>query len=571
WYRYHHLFADVLNRYLEKEFPGQLRDLHCRASRWYAQNDFIPESIHHALEAGDQDFAIQLIEQNGCLLLIRGELSTLPNWIKAVEPYAQTRPWIFIFKAWLFALTGSPEQVEEMLQIAERLISPSESEPSTETRVMQGAIATARAYRSNLRGETSLAASFARQALEDLPDVDLVSRSLRTVATSLLGDASAMNGNLEESYQAYMEAKQIGQAAGDVHLLMVANSNLANIFMEQGLLQRAARVYSEILNVATRPGGQKSVITGRVYAELSQLSYEWNRLETALQQVHQSMELCRQWGNIDQQATGYVMLARLEHVRQHRERALEAMQVAENLANEHQLLPWYSIAVKCALARLYIAQGNVDKVSHLIQERGITVHDEIPYLREPEYLVLLRMLLLQEDLSAALTLSQRLLQQAVDARRMKRVIEVWVLQALIFQSRKEMDQALAILERALSLARAEGYMRTFLDEGEPMLKLLRLAKSRQIETEYAAELLTAAGAATGTTQDSVETSAASLSKREVEVLRLIAAGCSNQEIAARLFISAATVKRHISNMYAKLGVQSRTQALSIGRELGLFV
>ncbi|HLO31379.1 MAG TPA: LuxR C-terminal-related transcriptional regulator [Anaerolineales bacterium] len=567
WYRYHHLFADVLNRHLEKQLPHLLHELHQRASHWYAQNGFIPEAIHHALAGSDQDFAIQLIEQNGCLLLIRGELSTLPNWIKAVELHTQTRPWMYIFKAWLSVLTGYPDQTEEMLQAAESLISP--SQPSTEVKVMQGAIATARAYRSNMQREGSRAASFARQALDCLPDVDLVSRSLRTVATSLLGDASAMSGNLEEAYQAYLEAKRTGQAAGDFHLVIVANSNLANILIEQGLLHEAAGIYSEILQLTTLPDGQKSVLAGRVYAELSQLSYEWNRLDIALQQVHQCISLCQHWGNIDLQAIGFVMLARLEYAQGRPERALEAMRVAERLANEHHLLPRYSIWVKCTLARLWLAQGNFEKASSLIGG-GITTSDEIPYLHEPEYLIVLRLLLTQGEYDSALSLAQRLLLQAQAAQRMGRVIEVLVLQALIFEAKREIDQALIILKRALSLARSQGYMRIFLDEAEPMVRLLHLAKSKQIEAEYVAKLLSAVNKVSGTTPPPTQLLIEPLTLREIEVLKLIEAGCSNQAIAAKLVISIATVKRHISNLYAKLGVKTRTQAISIGKELEIF-
>ena len=567
WYRYHHLFADILSRRLEHQFPYQLLELHRRASRWYEQNGFIPDAISHSLAAGDQNRAIQLIEQNGCLLLIGGEVSTLQNWIKAVEPHTRTRPWMYIFKAWLFALTGFPERVEEMLQTAEKLISS--LKPHIEVKIMRGTIASARAYRANLQGETSLAVSFARQALEYLPDIGLVSRSLRTVATSLLGDASSMNGNLEDARQAYMEAKRIGQAAGDIHLVIVLNSNLANILVEQGHLHQADRIYSETLQLATRPDGQKSVIAGRIYAELSQVSYEWNRLETATQQVHKSIALCRQWGNMDQLTIGYMMLARLEHVRGHPEKAQEAMRLAEQLANEHHLLPRYSTWVNYALAHLWIAQGNLEKVSLIVKQSGLTVNDEIPYLREPEYLVLLRVLLVQGDYDAALALSQRILQKAEATARIGRIIEVLALQAIIFQGRKDVDQALATLGRALSLGQPEGYVRTFLDEGEPLARLLHLARSRWIETEYATELLSAIGGKVEQllpTQILVEP----LSRRELEVLQLIEAGCSNQEIADKLVISIATVKRHISNIYAKLGAQSRTQAVSIGRGLKLF-
>jgi len=567
WYRYHHLFADVLNRRLEHLFPQRLADLHRRASHWYEQNGFIAEATHHALLAGDSDRAIQLIEQNGCLLLIRGEVNTLQRWMEAIEPQAQTRPWMVIFRAWLFALAGYPERVEELLQTAEQLIPSSDT--SNANRTMQGTIETARAYQANLQGDTLLATQHARRALHHLPDADLVSRSLRTVATSLLGDASSMNGYLQEARQAYSEALRIAQAAGDVHLTIVLNSNIANILIEQGSLHEAARIYGETLQMATRPDGQESVIAGRVYAELSQVSYEWNHLAAASQQVRHGLALCQQWGNIDQQAVGCVMLARLEHVQHRPERAHEAIRRAKQLMEEHHLLPRYSVWVSHALACWWIAQGNVEQASRLVQQSGIRIDDEIPYLREPEYLAWVRVLLAQADYEAALALSQQLLQKAEATSRMRRVIEVLVLQALIFQGRRDSDQALIVLERALSLARPQGYVRTFLDEGEHMAKLLHLAKARRIELEYATELLSAMEEAAARSPVPPQLLAEPLSQRELEVLQLIEAGCSNQEIAARLFISIATVKRHISNIYAKLDVQNRTQAISIGRELSL--
>ena len=196
--------------------------------------------------------------------------------------------------------------------------------------------------------------------------------------------------------------------------------------------------------------------------------------------------------------------------------------------------------------------------------------DEIPYLREPEYLILAHLLLAQGDYDAALALSWRLLQKTETANRMGRVIEVLILQALAFHGKKDMDRALAVLERALSLAQPEGYVRTFLDEGEPLARLLYQARSRQTGAGYAAELLTAMGGASGATQPPAQPLIEPLSVRELEVLKLIEAGYSNQEIASKLYISIATVKRHISTIYAKLGARSRTQAISLGRELRLF-
>ena len=167
WYRYHHLFADVLNRRLEQAYPHLLPDLHRRASRWYEQNGLIFDAIRHAQLANDLDRAAQLLEQNGCLLLMRGEVINLLHMIEAVEPYSQTLPWIAIQKAWALCLTGQADQAEEPLETAARLVAPL---PVTDDkRTMLGALTAARAYRANMRGETGLAADLARQALDYLP------------------------------------------------------------------------------------------------------------------------------------------------------------------------------------------------------------------------------------------------------------------------------------------------------------------------------------------------------------------------------------------------------------------
>jgi len=570
WYRYHQLFADVLNRYLEKQFPDWLPELHRRASRWYGQNGFIPETIQHALMAGDRNRAAQLIEQNGGVLLMRGEVVTLLKWIEAVESHAQIRPWLAILKAWALTMSGHLNQVEDALQAAERLVSSLKSKSTVRINIMLGSMAAARAHWANKQGEADLAAGFARQALEYLPDNNLFSSSIRSVATSILGDASWINGNLVQAKHVYTEAAHISEAADKVYLSIITNANLADVLVELGEIHLACRLYSETLEMAIRLDGPRSPLVGRIYAGLSKVFYEWNNLETATQYAHQCNELCQQWEDFDLMVAGYVLMAQLESAQCNPEKVQEALGAAEQLTNDYHLSPKRSVWVKSALARLWIAQGNLNKASHFVQESNITTGDEIPYLREPEYLNLLRLLLAQGDYDAALALSQRLLHKAEPAKRMGRVIEVLALQALTLQGKKELDRALAVLARALSLARPEGYVRTFLDEGEQMMKLLSLARARQIETEYVTALLFAMGESSGRTQPPTQSLIEPLSRRELEVLALIEGGCSNQEIADKLVISITTVKRHISNIYSKLDVKSRTQAIALGRELQLF-
>lgn len=568
WYRYHHLFADVIRKRLEHQYPQMLPELHRRASQWYEQNGFLAESINQAIGAGDQDRAAHLIEENGCFLLMSGEVATLLDWADAIEFQSETRPWLAIQKAWAMALTGDLDRIEPTLQVPEKLLAP--LEPTPEVRTMRGTIAAARAQCANSRANTQLAAEYAQEALQQLPDCSFISQSVRSVATSILGDASRINGNLEEAIQAYNETIKIGREANNLNMVIIANSNIADILVEQGQLHRAANIYTQSLQMAVRPDGQRSPLAAKVFAGLGRLSYEWNRLDDAEQNIRQCMELSRIWGDIGQQAYAYAIQARLEQARNKAEKAQEAMREAELLIGEHTLSPHWSIQVRADLARVWLAQGNLEKPSQHIQKRGLKIKDEIPYQRESEYILLLRVLLARGDHEAAIILSNRLLHQAETIGQMGLRIEVLILQALALQGKKETGQALAVLERALALAQQEGYVRLFLDEGEAMTRLLCQTQSRQVGSGYAAVLLSKIGKTSGMRQPSMQLLVEPLTTREVEVLKLIEAGQSNQEIAGQLVISIPTVKRHISNIYAKLGVKSRTQALAIGKELKIF-
>ena len=573
WYRYHHLFADVLNRRLEHLFPNRIPELHRRASRWYEEHGFIPEATQHSLLVGDQARAAHLIVQNGCDLILRGEVVTLLKWLEAVEPYAQSHPWLAIQKAWALSLTGHLDRVEPILQAAEHMIVPLKQ--TVEVRIMLGTVAAARAHTANMRGEADLAADFARQALDYLPDSDPFPRGLRSVSTAILGDASWVSGDLEGAERVYREALRISQSADNKSLVIIASLNLADVLVELGQLHQAARIYSEILQLATRPHGHSSPLADRIYAGLGRVSYEWNHLEAAAQYLQQCLAVSRQWGDFDLMAVGYVFLARSENAQGNLEQAQEAMHLAQQLASEDRLSPRRSFWVKSALACWWITQGVLERASLLIQQTGVTldsisVEGEFPYLLKPEVLALLRLLLAQGDYDSALTLSERLLHMAEGMRRVGRVIELLVFQALAYQGKKELDRSLAVIERAILLAEPEGYVRTFLDEGEPMAKLLYQARARRVGAGYASELLSAKGKASGAELPPAQLLIEPLTSRELEVLKLIEAGYSNQEIADGLVISITTVKRHISNVYAKLGATSRTQAVACARDLRLF-
>jgi ATP/maltotriose-dependent transcriptional regulator MalT len=403
-----------------------------------------------------------------------------------------------------------------------------------------------------------------------LPDCSSISQSLRSVSTSILGDASWINGNLEEAIRAYTEAIHIGREARNLHMEIIANSNLGDVLLEQGQLLKAADTFARSLQLAVRPDGQRSPLAGRLCAGLGRLAYERNQLEEAEMHLRQCIDLCRQWGEFDEQVIAYALLARLEQARGNPEETQVSVRAAEQLAGDHPLSIYHSIQLQSDLARIWLSQGNFERLSQHIQRRGLMVDDDIPYQWAPEYVILLRTLLARNEYEAALVLADRLLKQAEPAGRMGLVIEVLILQALTFQGKKETAEALVPLERAFRLARPEGYVRVFLDEGEAMTRLLCQAQAHQTGSDYAAELLTWIGKTPDKPQPSMQLLAEPLTTREVEVLKLIETGCSNQDIASRLVISIPTVKRHISNIYNKLGVESRTQAIALGKQLKLF-
>ncbi len=568
WYRYHHLFADVLRKRLEHQYPHMLPELHRRASHWYEQNGFIAESIQQAITAGDQDRAAHLIEENGCFILMSGEVATLLNWTDAIDFQSEARPWLAIQKAWALALTGDLERVEPLLQAPEKLLAP--LEPSDEVRTMQGTIAAARADCANSQGDTRSAAKYARYALDLLPNCSSISQSVRCVATSILGDASWINGDLEEATKAYIEAIRIGREAGNLHMIIIANSNMAEVLMEQGQLHKSADTLTQSLQMAVRPDGQRSPLAGKLYALLGKLAYEHNQLNEADQYLHQCIDLCRQWGDADFHIIGCAMLARLEQARGNPEKAREAMREAERLAGKHALSLRRNIHLMSEMARYWLIGGNLEKSSQFVQTNSLSIKDEIPYQRGPEYVILLRTLLVRDEYEAALGLSRRLLKQAEAAGRTGLAIEILILEALACQGKRETESALRALEKALALAQPEGYVRVFLDEGEAMTRLLCQLRSRRVGSGYAAVLLAGIEKTSGMTQPSMQLLIEPLTTRELEVLQRIEAGQSNQEIADQLVISIATVKRHISNIYAKLGVTSRTQAVAIGKELKIF-
>ena len=387
------------------------------------------------------------------------------------------------------------------------------------------------------------------------------------MATSVLGDACRLEGNLAEARGTYSDAVRISQGEGNCHMTIIANCNLADILLEEGQLQQAGRIFSEMALLARLPDGQISPLIDRVCAGLSRVSYETNRLDEAQTYARQCIDFSRRWGNSESLALGLVVAAWVEHSQNCPEKALEFIRAAEQLVTQAPLVSWRAVSIRAAVARLWIACGDLERASDLLEQAGIPAEGDISFLQKPVYANRLRLHLARGQADAALALAGRLLHNQAAQQRMGSPIEILVLQALAFQAKKEMEPAISALEQAFAIARPQGYVRTFLDEGQPMARLLYQARARGSGAGYAAGLLAALPfqRCAAPRQSLIQP----LTPRELEVLRLIEAGCSNQQIAQKYVISIPTVKRHISNIYMKLEVTSRTQAVSRAKELGL--
>ena len=581
WYRYHHLFADVLQAHILDEQPELVPQLHRQACEWYEQNGERPEAIGHALAAGDLERAADLIELSIPALSRGRQEATVRRWLEGLpNDLLRVRPVLSDAYAGSILVRGEVEGVEERLRDAERWLDADDEATmragsmvvvdETAFRHLPGSLAVHRAGQARIRGDVAGTVAHARRALDLVDEDDHLSRGGGAV---LLALAYWTNGDLEAASRLYPAGMADLEKAGHLSDVIGCGLALADIRLAQGRLHEALRIYERGLALANQPDG--SVLRGAadMHVGISTVLRERNDLETATQQLLAAGELGEENGLPQNRYRSRVAMAAIRQAEGDLDAALELLTEAERV-----YVGDFSPDVRpvAALkARVWIAQGRLPEASDWARERGLSASDELSYVHEFEHATLARLLLAQgtRDRSDRLVddatdLLGRLVEAAEQGGRKGSAVEILVAQALARHGRNDIAGALGSLAGAVTLAEPEGYVRVFVDEGPRMAALLKLAAKQPNAPGYERQLL-AALAQTRARAPVDQALIEPLSERELDVLRLLESDLDGPGMARELTVSLATVRTHTRNIYAKLGVNSRRAAVRRAAELGL--
>jgi LuxR family maltose regulon positive regulatory protein len=591
WYRYHHLFADVLSAHLMAEQPDRVSMLHRRASEWYERNGSPADAIHHALAAEDFERAADLVERAGPAMARNRQEATLLRWMQSFpEELMQFRPVLSVQYAGTLLVNGKLEGVEARLRDAELMLDASTdvrvgpgAPPAQmivvdeeEFRLLPGSIAVYRAGSAMAQGDVAGTIRHAQHALALVPKTDHLRRGS---AAALLGLAYWASGELETGHRMYAEGMDSVRMAGNISDALGCSIALADIRITQGRLHEATGTYERSLRLASVHGGPALRGTADMYVGMSRLHLERNDAQTATDLLLRSKELGPLAGLPQNPYRWCVAMANVRAAQGDLDGAVDMLTEAGQVYVGDFFPPVRPVAAM--KARVLAAQGRVHEAFSWAADHRVSADDELSYLREFEHLTLARLLLarhrldgLEGSLSNPMRLLERLLKAAEEGKRTGSVIEILVLLSLAHQLRSDIPAAVNVLQRALGLAEPEGYVRMFVDEGPPMEELLREVAARGAAREYSRSLLATLDGEGQERQKKAALPASQLlvdplSERELDVLRLLRSELSGPEIARELVVALSTVRTHTKSIYSKLDVTSRRAAVKRAAELGL--
>ena len=529
----------------------------------------------------------QLIEEHVSALWQRNEHGKLQHWL-ALLPIELicSKPQLCVFQAMYQFPNGQLKEANLSLQAIEqalesnhdrRLESPNSDQEALlsykDERRLRGQVAAIRAFMASYTQEDmQKVIQHAHQALEYLPEQELAWRSPTLIT---LGDAYESQGQMVAAHKVRLEALATGKASGDTYIFIIVNLRLAEILRQQGKLQQVIGICEHMMKKAEESGISETPLVGLLLGIWGEVLAEINDLDRAIDLTKKGVKLTARGGDVWYNVLSNLYLVRVLFSSGDIPGVEDVIHSMENTARESDLYLFALHQLSAWQARSWLVKGKLEIASRWAGERDLDPDAELTYLHEMENITYARILLAQKQFDEAIGLLQCLLEATEIGGRISRMIEILALQALVYQEKGDTAQAISTLEQALNLAGPEGFIRTFVDEGLPMARLLYETLDREIAPEYVRRLLAAfpvtkpKGTASIKSQVDQSELIEPLSKREIEVLQLIAKGLTNRVIATRLVLSVHTVKTHSRNIYGKLGVNNRTQAVTRARALGI--
>jgi LuxR family maltose regulon positive regulatory protein len=567
WFRYHRLFAEFLRVGCQRQYPEEIRELHRRAARWYLDHDLPDEAFHHAVAGDDLDLGVRIFDRYANAKLQGGEYAVLQRWLDALPAaWYPAYPAFDLARAGLLAFSGAVDACMRCVDDVEQKLAHAGGASARRQLAKVTAIRCAIACMQN---DLTQAKAYADRALRDLPEDDL---GFRPLIYGALGDSYRQHGLWAEAKACYLEA--IGFSDAPVFRVESAHlfGALADLELRQGHLRNAAGYWSKALAaILDREnwGRLPLPVIGWVYLRVGELQYERNELPEAWDHLTRGLERAELGGDVRALIAGNVIAGRLKLTEGDVEAATGYLERARSLLTEAPFPDWTSRFERYQVD-LWLAQDRLRSAVAWAEEMLTAGALEARPESEVAQLALARVLIIKADAPArdrALVLLARLLQAAEAEGRAGIQIEALALRALAHWQGGDRAGAMVSLEPALRQAEPEGYVRLFADLGRPMSRLLQEARSRDVMPEYVARLLAACAPALAPSGARAGALPEPLSVREQEVLKLIAAGLTNREIAAALVISPETVKKHTASIYGKLGVRGRTEAAVKARSL----
>jgi LuxR family transcriptional regulator, maltose regulon positive regulatory protein len=560
WFRYHPLFAESLRAALPDD---ERRMLHRRAADWYARHNLTHKAIYHLVQGEDDERVVAIISRNYRALLQQGKLVTVQQWLELLPPdLVQQHPHLLLACAWSQIYSSNEQECHQLL------LAITAQLPGLETAAydaIRGEMLAVQAVYASLYGQPDEAIRLANQALPLVPGED---HFVRAAVAQALGNAYRWQGQLTAATAAYEQAHFQFEHLGSVFIAEVPLYRLAQVQIMQGRLRQAQQTVEMAQQRAADAGRESLIAVSELFSHLSDLYREWNKLDDALYYAQQEIELAGQGHLQLPLVTGYLALASVQAAQGEPAAARAALSQAAAQA-QHCQSPILMAQVAMQQAAFELSQKNLAPALSWAEQyaaRQIQQPKDLPpALRQAANLLLARIRLAQGDLAAAEGLLVDVQTRAQQDGRMRLEIEALILRALLSQMQEQDEAAIMLLQQALTLAEPEGYIRIFVDQGTPLAGLLAQISPPSTYVNRLLAQMSSDHLPPGTAFPLYDP----LTPREQEILRLVASGDTNQQIADRLFLTVGTVKGHLNHIFSKLDVQNRTQAIARARTLGL--